>query len=249
MKAQYGLIGYPLGHSFSRSFFTKKFQEEKIDAEYLNFEIPEASTLLRIIQEHPHLKGVNVTLPHKVAVIPLLHELSPEAAAIGAVNVIRITHTPTGETYLKGFNSDVIGFTDSIRPLLKSYHRKALVLGTGGASKAICRGLENLGIEWTYVSRNSGPDRLTYSQLTPMILKEYMVIVNCSPVGMYPKVDQCPSLPYECLTASHLLYDIVYNPTTTLFMKRGAEQGATVKNGIEMLERQAIASWEFWNAK
>lgn len=249
MKAQYGLIGYPLGHSFSRSFFTKKFQEEKIDAEYLNFEIPEASTLLRIIQEHPHLKGVNVTLPHKVAVIPLLHELSPEAAAIGAVNVIRITHTPTGETYLKGFNSDVIGFTDSIRPLLKSYHRKALVLGTGGASKAICRGLEDLGIEWIYVSRNSGPDRLTYSQLTPMILKEYMVIVNCSPVGMYPKVDQCPSLPYECLTASHLLYDIVYNPTTTLFMKRGAEQGATVKNGIEMLERQAIASWEFWNAK
>ena len=249
MKAQYGLIGYPLGHSFSRSFFTKKFQEEKIDAEYLNFEIPEVSTLLRIIQEHPHLKGVNVTLPHKVAVIPLLHELSPEAAAIGAVNVIRITHTPTGETYLKGFNSDVIGFTDSIRPLLKSYHRKALVLGTGGASKAICRGLENPGIEWTYVSRNSGPDRLTYSQLTPMILKEYTVIVNCSPVGMYPKVDQCPSLPYECLTASHLLYDIVYNPTTTLFMKRGAEQGATVKNGIEMLERQAIASWEFWNAK
>ena len=249
MKAQYGLIGYPLGHSFSRSFFTKKFQEEKIDAEYLNFEIPEVSTLLRIIQEHPHLKGVNVTLPHKVAVIPLLHELSPEAAAIGAVNVIRITHTPTGETYLKGFNSDVIGFTDSIRPLLKSYHRKALVLGTGGASKAICRGLENLGIEWTYVSRNSGPDSLTYSQLTPMILKEYTVIVNCSPVGMYPKVDQCPSLPYECLTASHLLYDIVYNPTTTLFMKRGAEQGATVKNGIEMLERQAIASWEFWNAK
>lgn len=249
MKAQYGLIGYPLGHSFSRSFFTKKFQEEKIDAEYLNFEIPEVSTLLRIIQEHPHLKGVNVTLPHKVAVIPLLHELSPEAAAIGAVNVIRITHTPTGETYLKGFNSDVIGFTDSIRPLLKSYHRKALVLGTGGASKAICRGLENLGIEWTYVSRNSGPDRLIYSQLTPMILKEYTVIVNCSPVGMYPKVDQCPSLPYEYLTASHLLYDIVYNPTTTLFMKRGAEQGATVKNGIEMLERQAIASWEFWNAK
>ena len=249
MKAQYGLIGYPLGHSFSRSFFTKKFQEEKIDAEYLNFEIPEVSTLLRIIQEHPHLKGVNVTLPHKVAVIPLLHELSPEAAAIGAVNVIRITHTPTGETYLKGFNSDVIGFTDSIRPLLKSYHRKALVLGTGGASKAICRGLENLGIEWTYVSRNSGPDSLTYSQLTPMILKEYTVIVNCSPVGMYPKVDQCPSLPYECLTASHLLYDIVYNPTTTLFMKRGAKQGATVKNGIEMLERQAIASWEFWNAK
>lgn len=249
MKAQYGLIGYPLGHSFSRSFFTKKFQEEKIDAEYLNFEIPEVSTLLRIIQEHPHLKGVNVTLPHKVAVIPLLHELSPEAAAIGAVNVIRITHTPTGETYLKGFNSDVIGFTDSIRPLLKSYHRKALVLGTGGASKAICRGLEDLGIEWIYVSRNSGPDRLTYSQLTPMILKEYTVIVNCSPVGMYPKVDQCPSLPYEYLTASHLLYDIVYNPTTTLFMKRGAEQGATVKNGIEMLERQAIASWEFWNAK
>ena len=248
MKMQYGLIGWPLGHSFSRDFFTKKFCNEGIDAEYLNFEIPEAPRLFQIIQEHPLLKGVNVTLPHKQAVIPLLDELSQEAAAIGAVNVIRITRSPNGEPYLKGFNSDVIGFTDSIRPLLKPHHQKALVLGTGGASKAICHGLEKLGVEWTYVSRNSAPNRLTYSQLTPSIMQTYTVIVNCSPVGMFPKVDHCPAIPYEYLTPNHLLYDIVYNPTITLFMKHGAEHGSTVKNGIEMLERQAIASWEFWNS-
>ena len=293
-RALYGLIGFPLGHSFSRGFFTEKFAREGIDAEYLNFEIPDASMLLDVIRENPGLRGLNVTLPHKQAVIPLLDELSDEAREIGAVNVIRI-ETPSNSPFrgrtqedlpiegewkgavLKGFNSDIIGFTESIKPLLKPWHRKALVLGTGGASKAICVGLQRLGLEWTYVSRKSltpGPSpvgegrnqqptplshgrgvggeagskvRLSYSDLTAEVMQAHTVIVNCSPVGMFPKVDAAPAIPYEYLTPQHLLFDCVYNPEDTLFMQKGRAQGATVKNGLEMLHLQALASWRFWN--
>lgn len=287
----YGLLGYPLGHSFSRAFFTKKFAEEGIDAEYLNFELPSADMLLQVIAEHPTLRGLNVTLPHKQAVIPFLDELSDEARAIGAVNVIRITR-PDGEVFstdrpsntqcpvlneftnrpfLKGFNSDIIGFMDSIRPLLQPHHKSALVLGTGGASKAICRGLERLGLEWRYVSRQrsvaspgspakaqSSPatvqgdsdtvETFTYSDITPALLADYTVIVNCTPLGMYPKVDAAPPIPYAALSPRHLLYDLVYNPEVTQFMREGRRFGATVKGGLEMLHRQALASWEFWNS-
>ena len=149
--------------------------------------------------------------------------------------------------HLKGFNSDIIGFTRSIQPLLKPHHRKALILGTGGASRAIRVGLTRLGLEWKYVSRTPREDMITYDDITEKTFKEYEVIVNCSPVGMFPKVDKCPAIPYEFLTSDNLLYDLVYNPETTLFMKKGAQQGATVKNGLEMLHRQAFASWEFWN--
>lgn len=249
MTQQYGIIGHPLGHSFSRNYFTGKFTREGINAEYINFDIPDVSELPHIISSHPQLRGLNVTIPHKMAVIPLLHELSPEARAIGAVNVIRVSRNPDGSVRLKGFNSDIIGFTDSIRPLLRPHHRKALVLGTGGASKAICHGLQALGIEWRYVSRTEAPGRFTYDQLTPGLMEEYTVIVNCTPVGMFPHTDQCPQLPYEHLTSRHLLYDVVYNPTSTLFMQRGARHGATVKNGLEMLELQAIASWRFWQGE
>ncbi len=259
----FGLIGFPLGHSFSRGFFTEKFAREGIDAEYLNFEIPDATMLRDVILQHPELKGLNVTLPHKQAVIPLLDELSDEAREIGAVNVIRIR-----DGRLKGFNSDIIGFTESIRPLLRPWHRKALVLGTGGASKAICVGLKRLGIEWTYVSRKASPPlgeeglsavkdspllgkgpgaRLSYSDLTADVMQEYTVIVNCSPVGMYPKTDEAPAIPYSLLTDRHLLFDCVYNPEDTLFMQKGRDRGATVKNGLEMLHLQALASWKFWN--
>ncbi|MCQ2222594.1 MAG: shikimate dehydrogenase [Bacteroidaceae bacterium] len=253
---KYGLIGYPLGHSFSRKFFTEKFANEGINAEYLNFEIPDATTLLDVVKGNPTLRGLNCTIPHKQAIIPMLDELSDEARRIGAVNVIRISRQPEALTtpqakergfHLKGFNSDIIGFTDSIRPLLKPYHTKALVLGTGGASKAICVGLEKMGIEWKYVSRRPAPGQFTYDELTPAIIQEYPVIVNCSPVGMHPHVDECPALPYESMTDRNLLFDLVYNPLETLFMRRGAEQGATVKNGLEMLHLQALASWEFWN--
>lgn len=241
---KYGIIGYPLGHSFSRTFFSEKFQQEHIDAEYVNFEVPSADALTDIVGLNPNLRGLNVTLPHKEAVIPLLDELSDEAREIGAVNVIRVR-----EGRLKGFNSDIIGFMDSIRPLLQPWHKRALVLGTGGASRAIRVGLERLGLSWTYVSRTPAQGRLTYADLTPQVMQDYQVVVNCSPVGMYPRVDACPDIPYHLLTSQHLLYDLVYNPLETLFLKRGAEQGATVKNGLEMLHRQAVASWEFWNGR
>ena len=240
---KYGIIGFPLGHSFSRGFFTEKFAREGIDAQYLNFEIPDATMLKDVLRENPELRGLNVTLPHKQAVIPLLDELSDEAREIGAVNVIRVR-----DGRLKGFNSDIIGFTESIRSLLQPHHTKALILGTGGASRAIRVGLSRLGIEWIYVSRTPHENRLTYSDLTPEVMKEYSVIVNCSPVGMFPKVDEAPAIPYELLTPKHLLFDLVYNPEDTLFMKKGREQGAIVKNGLEMLHLQAIASWEFWNS-
>ena len=240
---KFGIIGFPLGHSFSRGFFTEKFAREGIDAQYLNFEIPDVAMLKDILRENPELRGLNVTLPHKQAVIPLLDELSDEAREIGAVNVIRVR-----DGRLKGFNSDIIGFSESIRPLLQPHHTKALILGTGGASKAIRVGLSRLGIEWTYVSRTPREGMLTYSTLTPEVMEEYTVIVNCSPVGMFPKVDQAPAIPYELLTPKHLLFDCVYNPEDTLFMKKGREQGAIVKNGLEMLHLQAVASWEFWNS-
>lgn len=245
---KYGIIGYPLGHSYSRGFFTDKFQKEGIDAQYLNFPIPSADQLREVVVENPELRGLNVTLPYKQAVIPMLDELSDEAREIGAVNVIRVRRK-NGIPFLKGFNSDIIGFMNSIRPLLKPNHRKALILGTGGASRAVRVGLERLGIDWTYVSRTPAKGRYTYEELTPEILQNYQVVVNCSPVGMYPNKDACPAIPYEALTPGHLLFDVVYNPEETLFMKRGAEQGAVVKNGLEMLYLQAVASWEFWNSE
>ncbi len=239
---KYGIIGNPLGHSFSKGFFTEKFAREGIDAEYLNFQIPEIGKLTEVLQENPELRGINVTLPYKTEVIPFLDELSDEAREIGAVNVVQIRNG-----HLKGFNSDIIGFTRSIQPLLKPHHRKALILGTGGASRAIRVGLTRLGLEWKYVSRTPREGMITYEDITAETLREYEVIVNCSPVGMFPKVDECPAIPYEFLTQDHLLYDLVYNPENTLFMKKGALQGAVVKNGLEMLHLQAIASWEFWN--
>ena len=210
---KYGIIGYPLGHSFSRGFFTEKFAREGIDAQYLNLEIPDVTMLKDVLRENPGLKGLNVTLPHKQAVIPLLDELSDEAREIGAVNVIRVR-----EGKLKGFNSDIIGFTESIKPLLMPHHKKALVLGTGGASKAICVGLKRLGLEWKYVSRTPREGMITYKDITAETLQAYTVIVNCSPVGMFPRVDEAPAIPYELLTPKHLLFDCVYNPEDTLFM-------------------------------
>lgn len=241
---RYGIIGFPLGHSFSRAFFTEKFQKEHIDAEYVNFEIPSVHLLPEIVRSNPHLRGLNVTLPYKEAVIPMLDSMSDEAREIGAVNVIQVR-----EGRLKGFNSDIIGFMGSLRPLLKPWHQHALVLGTGGASRAIRVGLERLGLDWTYVSRTAAEGRLTYSALTPEVMEHFQVIVNCSPVGMFPKVDACPDIPYHLLSPRHLLYDLVYNPEETLFLKRGAQQGATIKNGLEMLHLQALASWEFWNER
>ena len=245
---KYGLIGYPLKHSFSIVYFNEKFQSENIDAEYVNFEIPRIEDFMEVIDENPNLCGLNVTIPYKEQVIPYLDELDKDTAKIGAVNVIKIIRQPKGKVKLVGFNSDIIGFTQSIEPLLQPYHKKALILGTGGASKAIYHGLLNLGVKPTYVSRTKKSDAvLTYQELTPEIMEENTVIVNCTPVGMYPKVDFCPDIPYEQLTSNHLLYDLLYNPDETLFMKKGQARGATVKNGLEMLLLQAFAAWEIWH--
>ena len=244
----YGLLGYPLGHSFSARYFADKFEREHIDAEYRNFEFDNIEEAMQHLMAQPNLIGFNVTIPYKQAVMSYLTSLSPEAEAIGAVNVVCAQHTDHGKLVLHGCNSDVIGFSDSIRPLLRpEVHKRALVLGTGGASKAVMHGLKQMGIEPTYVSRTATPGRLTYEQLTPEVMSDYKVIVNCSPVGMYPKVDACPAIPYELLTPDHLLYDLVYNPLETLFMKRGAAQGAVVKNGLEMLHLQADAAWQMWH--
>lgn len=244
---QFGLIGYPLGHSFSKNFFNEKFHSEDINAEYLNFEIPTIEDFPKVIATHPNLAGLNVTIPYKEKVISYLDEVDKDAAAIGAVNVIKFV-TQKGKTALKGYNSDVMGFTQSIEPLLEKHHTRALILGTGGASKAINYGLHKLGLETLFVSRNKNNDHtITYDEITPELMDEYKVIVNCTPVGMYPKADQCPNIPYQCLSPKHLLYDLLYNPDTTLFMKKGEDQGAIVKNGLEMLLLQAFGAWEIWN--
>ncbi|MBA7487769.1 MAG: shikimate dehydrogenase [Prevotella sp.] len=243
---KYGLIGYPLGHSFSINYFNEKFENEGMDALYENFEIPSIKQFPEIIDTNPDLRGLNVTIPYKEQVIEYLDFLSPEAQAIGAVNVIRVEHKGK-KTILKGYNSDVIGFTRSIEPLLERYHKKALILGTGGASKAIDFGLKSLGLQTLRVSRQEKPEAITYEQITPELIKDYNVIVNCTPCGMYPHADECPKLPYETMDSHTLLYDLLYNPDETLFMKRGKAHGALVKNGLEMLLLQAFASWEFWN--
>lgn len=246
---KYGLIGYPLGHSFSISYFNQKFQDENIDAVYENYEIPSIDELPEVLSSNPELKGINVTIPYKEKVLPFLDSISPEARAIGAVNVIRVSHKGN-KTLLKGYNSDVIGFTKSIEPMLdKKLHQKALILGTGGASKAIDYGLRNLGLETVFVSRYERPGTIQYQNITPEIVKEYNVIINCTPLGMYPKTEVCPELPYEAMDNHTILYDLIYNPDETLFMKRGAEYGANVKNGLEMLLLQAFSSWEFWHEK
>ncbi len=247
MRKKYGLIGFPLGHSFSKTFFSQKFASENIDAEYVNFEIENVSDVKHVIRENPTLCGLNVTLPHKVDVIPLLDAISDNARDIGAVNVIKFRMNKSGKFFLEGHNSDITGFKKSIEPLFNETHRKALILGTGGSSKAIFHGLKQLGLESVFVSRTKKKSCITYEEVTERVIEEYTVIVNTTPVGMYPKVDFCPKLPYEALTSKHILYDLLYNPDETLFMKKGEAHGATVKNGLEMLLLQAFASWEIWN--
>ena len=237
----YHLIGHPLGHSCSPALHRLLGNPD-----YGLLDLPEDEVEAFILAKG--YDGLNVTIPYKQQVMQYLDEISPEAKAIGAVNVVRCQRSTVNcQPKLTGYNSDVIGFVESIKPLLKPHHEKALILGTGGASKAIHYGLEEkLGMETLFVSRTSRENMITYNDITKDLLQDYTVIVNCSPVGMFPKVDECPALPYEAMNENHLLYDLVYNPLETLFMKKGAAQGATVKNGLEMLHLQAIASWEFW---
>ena len=242
----YGLIGFPLIHSFSQNYFNQKFEAEGINARYLNFELPDIGDFMEVVSEYPTLAGLNVTIPYKEQVIPYLNELDEDAAKIGAVNVIKIISNK-GSLKFKGYNSDIIGFTDSISPLLNDRRKKALVLGTGGASKAVVRGLENLGITATLVSRSVREGAITYEELTPEVMAENLIIVNTTPLGMYPLVEECPDIPYDCLTKEHLCYDLLYNPDVTMFMRKAEEYGAETKNGLEMLLLQAFAAWNIWN--
>lgn len=249
----YGLIGYPLIHSFSQTFFNQKFHAEGIEARYVNFEIRSIDLFPKLLEETPLLAGMNVTIPYKEKVIPYLDDIDPLAARAGAVNVIKIIPDKKGKVLdnkrLVGYNSDVAGFTDSIRPLVNDKRRKALVLGTGGAAKAVCVGLDMLGVKAQLVSRTPREGVLTYGELTPEVMAEHLIVVNTTPLGMYPHVDEAPAIPYECLTPDHLCYDLLYNPDVTLFMKRAQQHGAEVKNGLEMLLLQAFLSWEIWNSR
>ena len=233
----FGIIGYPLIHSFSAKYFNEKFESEKIDAEYSLYPT-ENLTGERMNELMNSLDGMNVTMPYKKDVIAYLDRLDETAEAIGAVNVI---HDRVG------YNTDCLGFIDSIRPLLREYDKKALVLGTGGASKAVCFGLKKLGISPTLVSRTPQESMLGYDDLTEAVMSDYTVIVNCTPLGMAPEEETFPPIPYEYISARHLLFDCVYNPEETLFLQKGKAQGATTRNGMEMLYGQAKAAWKIWN--
>ena len=250
---QFGLIGYPLSHSFSQKFFTEKFlQENIVNAKYDNFPIPSIESFAGLWKENPNLEGLNVTIPYKKEVIPFLQHSSAVVQEINACNCIRKFN---GELY--GYNTDVIGFEKSLLPFLKPHHTHALILGTGGASAAVQWVLEKLKIQFQIVSRkgnaieanNEMKAYLSYDQLAASVIESHTLIINTSPLGMYPNTNEAPPIAYEGITAQHHLYDLVYNPIETLFMKNGLAKGATVQNGLAMLHIQAEESWAIWNAK
>ena len=242
----FGLVGYPLGHSFSKKYFNEKFADENIDAEYKNFEIEDINEVTDIIN-HNDICGLNVTIPHKISVIPLLSQIDPIAEAIGSVNVIKIIRTDNG-IITRGYNTDAIGFTTSIKPLIQPHHRRALVLGTGGASKAVVYALQQLlGIHVQSVSRHPAPGIITYADLDSKIMESHTVVVNATPLGMYPHVETHPDIPYRLLSPQHLCFDLTYNPSVTTFMRMSSEFGAKTCNGKGMLIGQALAAWDIWN--
>lgn len=246
---EFGLIGYPLEHSFSARYFGQKFAAENIsDAVYKLFPLQNISELPEFLAINTDLQGFNITIPHKIVILPFLSELSAEAAQAGAVNCVKIKRTDSGY-YLKGFNTDVYGFRESLKPRLKPHHTSALILGTGGAAKAAAMVLRQLGISYSFVSRNPElKNTLIYHNLTADVLTEHTIIINTTPAGMYPKVDLFPEIPYNLLTDKHLLFDLIYNPAETLFLRKGKLAGAETLNGLQMLELQAEKSWEIWNS-
>jgi shikimate dehydrogenase len=248
---KFGLIGYPLGHSFSKRYFTGKFAKENIrDCSYENYPLEKIELLGRLIAGEKELCGLNVTIPHKQQVFPWLDELDEEAGQVGAVNCIRITRGPGNTVHLKGFNTDTYGFEVPLLEVLQSWHTKALILGTGGASKAVAHVLGKHGIGFRYVSRKPLHKGIyAYSDLTDDIIAQHTIIVNTSPKGMHPDTAGCPDIPYRAITGRHILYDLVYNPEKTVFLQKGKEKNAILINGLPMLHLQAEKSWEIWNTK
>ena len=243
----YGLIGFPLTHSLSRLYFTEKFSKEGINAEYLNFELPDIGDLWEMIAEQPDLKGFNVTIPYKEQIIGYLDKISDEAREIGAVNTVKVVTGHDGPI-LCGYNTDTEGFWKAVRPVLRKDVSSAIILGSGGASKAIAYALRKAGIDPLIVSRSKNKSSFTYEDLTPDIIRQRPLIVNTTPLGTYPDVDTCPDFPYHALTPMNICFDLVYNPAETLFLKKAAEHGAVTKNGLDMLHKQAEASWRIWQS-
>ena len=242
---QFGLIGYPLSHSFSKGYFTEKFLKENItDSKYDIFPLEKIGDFLELSNATKNLVGLNVTIPYKQAIIPFLDELDETSANIGAVNTIKFID---GKKI--GFNTDAYGFETSLKPLLKPHHTSALILGTGGASKAVEYVLKKLGIQFQYVSRNKSENAISYDELDSLVINHSTLIINCSPIGMYPNINDAPNIPYQFITSKHLLYDLVYNPEETQFLKEGKLLDAQTKNGLEMLHLQAERSWQIWNSK
>lgn len=242
---RFGLIGFPLTHSFSKKYFSAKFEKENIsDCAYENYEIPKIEQFTSIIKNNPDLKGLNITIPYKQQVLPYLDSLDVSAEFVGAVNVIKIG----SDKKLKGYNSDYYGFLESLKRMLpENFSLKALILGTGGAAKAVEGALKTLKIEYQYVSRQKD-GILSYDQLTKEVIEDHKLIINTSPLGMFPKTDTFPDIDYSFIGQGHFLFDLVYNPEITLFMQKGIDQGAAVKNGLEMLHLQAEEAWKIWNS-
>ena len=256
---KFGLIGFPLGHSFSKKYFTEKFEREGLfDCSYELYPMENIADVQQLINSTPDLCGLNVTIPHKIGIMYYLDKVTPEAKAIDAVNCIKIIKQKPLESFftgefssmkvrLEGYNTDALAFEESLRPLLKKHHNKALILGTGGASRAVAYVLDKLGIHHRFVSRRSIRKQIGYTEMNQSLMKEYSLIINTTPLGTFPDVKACPDIPYDFITDKHLLYDLVYNPAETEFLKRGKEKGAAIKNGEEMLHLQAEKAWEIWN--
>ena len=247
----YGLIGYPLSHSFSQAYFRKKFKNEGyLNCDYLNFPIKDISEITDIIEEYPKLKGFNVTIPYKEHIIRFLDDIDPVADEIAAVNTVKIVREDNKKTLLKGYNTDVYGFGQSLRPLLLKKHKHALILGTGGASKAVAFVLKSLDIDYKFVSRNpqSGLS-VHYREFDKTLILKHTLIINTTPIGMFPDIELFPDIPFEYINKSHLLYDLIYNPLKTKFLEKGEIHGARINNGYKMLELQAEKAWDIFNQK
>ena len=241
----FGLVGRKISYSFSASYFREKFRKEGLSTyQYVNFDIDNIRHLLHIIKSNKRIKGLNVTIPYKEEVLPLLDSLSKTAAVIGAVNTIRIT-----KKGLKGYNTDHYGFRKALEPLLEQHHKKALILGTGGAAKAVAYALRKLKIEYDFVSRIPTETVFAYETLDAGVFDDYQIIINTTPLGTFPNVEGCPPLDYSLFAAKHIAFDLVYNPPQTEFMKRAAASGAVAKNGYDMLVHQAEKAWKIWNRK
>ncbi|MCM4171322.1 shikimate dehydrogenase [Arenibacter sp. TNZ] len=243
-KYRFGLIGKNISYSFSRGYFTKKFSELGLDQyTYVNFDLEQIDLFKELMDHNSDIKGFNVTIPYKEQIMPFLSKIDKEALAIGAVNTIKIVENET-----VGYNTDVYGFQKSIEPYLRNHHTKALILGTGGASKAVAFVLNKLGITHKFVSRSPAAQQLNYSDLSKEVLLDHTVIVNCTPLGTYPNINDKPDIPYNFLSNQHLLFDLIYNPEKTAFLLAGEQEGAEICNGANMLQFQAEKSWEIWNS-